>query len=92
LSKQLLPTFKDLAIKLRDAKDLVIAKFDVENNDYPLLYYKTIPSIRFYPRSEKLVADEFEDYDGGPEVTNLLNWITGHSKVFEEQMPELYAE
>jgi len=59
--KQLEPIYNELATKVANVKNLVIAKMDATANEHPSLNVKGFPTIRFYKKGEKSTP---MDYSG----------------------------
>lgn len=71
--KSLEPKYFELAVKLRDSKDIVIAKMDATANDVPYPYeVQGFPTIYWSPMGSK---DSPKKYQGGREVKDFIEFI-----------------
>ncbi|XP_076461623.1 protein disulfide-isomerase A4-like [Babylonia areolata] len=71
--KKLEPIYKELAIKFKPAKDLIIAKMDAVANDTPDDYdVGGFPTIYFAPVDGK---DSPVKYEGGRELKDLISFL-----------------
>lgn len=73
--KSLEPIYKELAEKLKNVKNLTIAKMDATANEHPSLTVKGFPTINFFKPGAK----------GSPEVYNGERTLEGFLKYLEEQ-------
>jgi len=71
--KSLEPKYVELAERLKDVKDVVIAKMDATANDVPPQYsVEGFPTIYWAPMGSK---DEPKKYEGGREVDDFVEYI-----------------
>ncbi|KAK2192902.1 hypothetical protein NP493_21g11061 [Ridgeia piscesae] len=71
--KSLAPKYDELAEKLADEKDIVIAKMDATANDVPAQYsVRGFPTLYFAPKNKK---DTPVTYDGGREVKEFIKYL-----------------
>jgi protein disulfide isomerase family A protein 3 len=71
--KALAPKYDELAEKLKNTENLVIAKIDATSNDYPSTYQvQGYPSIFWKPKGANAVP---EKYEGGREVKDFVDFI-----------------
>ncbi|XP_014662378.1 PREDICTED: protein disulfide-isomerase A3-like [Priapulus caudatus] len=75
--KQLTPKYEELATKLKDETDIVIAKMDATANDVPAPYdVRGFPTIYWAPKGQK---QKPQKYESGREVEDFLPYIAQHS-------------
>jgi len=75
--KSLAPKYDELAEKLKDEPNVVIAKMDATANDVPGNYdVKGFPTIYFAPKGSK---DAPKSYEGGREVKDFINYLKRES-------------
>ncbi|XP_045215771.2 protein disulfide-isomerase A3-like [Mercenaria mercenaria] len=75
--KQLEPKYTELAEKLADEPELVIAKMDATANDVPPPYeVQGFPTIYFKPKGSTP-----KKYQGGREVTDFVKYLAKEAKV-----------
>jgi protein disulfide isomerase family A protein 3 len=75
--KSLAPKYEELAQKLADEKDIVIAKMDATANDVPKQYdVKGFPTIYFAPKGSKKNPRK---YEGGREVDEFIKYLARES-------------
>jgi protein disulfide isomerase family A protein 3 len=75
--KSLAPKYEELATKLADDTDIVIAKMDATANDVPPNYeVKGFPTIYFAPKGSKSNPKRFE---GGREVDDFIKYLAKES-------------
>lgn len=78
--KQLEPKYKKLAKKLKNEKNLVIAKIDATANDSPMEYQVSgFPTIFFAPADNKKEPVKYEE--SGREVEDFTKFIKKHATV-----------
>jgi len=71
--KSLEPKFNELGEKLKDVKDVVIAKMDATANDVPPQYeVQGFPTLYWAPMGSK---NSPKKYQGGREVENFIDYI-----------------
>ncbi|XP_059171523.1 protein disulfide-isomerase A3-like [Physella acuta] len=75
--KSLAPKYEELATKLKDEKDLVIAKMDATANDVPSPYdVRGFPTIYYAPKGNKSSPKK---YEGGREVDEFIKFLAKES-------------
>lgn len=75
--KQLAPKYEELANKLKDEPEIIIAKMDATANDVPQPYQVSgFPTIYWSPRGSKGAP---EQYQGGREVKEFIKYIAKKS-------------
>lgn len=75
--KSLAPKYDELAEKLKNEDDIVIAKMDATANDVPKLFdVRGFPTIFFVPKGSKSSP---KSYDGAREVKDFINYIARES-------------
>lgn len=75
--KNLAPKYDELAEKLKDETDVVIAKMDATANDVPSNYKVAgFPTLYWAPKGGK---NNPKKYDSGREVDDFVNFIAKHS-------------
>jgi len=75
--KSLAPKYDELAQKLKDEPNIVIAKMDATANDVPSNYdVKGFPTIYFAPKGSK---ESPKSYEGGREVDDFINYLKKES-------------
>jgi len=75
--KSLAPKYEELAKKLEDEKDIVIAKMDATANDVPSSYdVRGFPTIYFAPKGSKKSPRK---YEGAREVDDFINYLARES-------------
>jgi len=84
--KSLAPKYEELATKLKDEENIVIAKMDATANDVPPQYeVRGFPTIYFAPKGSK---DSPKKYEGGREVDDFIKYLqreaTGGLNVSQE--------
>merc|ERR1712228_706116 len=74
--KSLEPKYNELAMKLKDEKDIVIAKMDATANDVPPhLGVRGFPTIIFFPMGNK----DGKKYEMGREVPDFIRYLKKES-------------
>lgn len=85
--QKLEPIYKQLAEKLADLDDVVIAKFDATANEHPSLQIQGFPTLKLYkPGSETPV-----DYEGDRSFADLVTFLeteTGKDLNLKDFKPE----
>jgi protein disulfide isomerase family A protein 3 len=75
--KSLAPKYEELAEKLKDETDIVIAKMDATANDVPKPYeVRGFPTLYFSPKGSK---DSPRKYEGGREVKDFIKYLAKES-------------
>jgi protein disulfide isomerase family A protein 3 len=75
--KSLVPKYEELAEKLQNEEDIVIAKMDATANDVPKPYdVKGFPTIYFSPKGSK---GSPKKYEGGREVDEFIKYLARES-------------
>lgn len=75
--KSLAPKYDELALKLKDEENIVIAKMDATANDVPATYdVKGFPTLYFAPKGSKSSP---KSYDGGREVDDFIKYLARES-------------
>jgi protein disulfide isomerase family A protein 3 len=75
--KTLAPKYEELAQKLKDESDIVIAKIDATANDIPPTYeVRGFPTIFFAPKNSKNAPRK---YEGGREVEDFIKYLAKES-------------
>jgi len=75
--KSLAPKYDELADKLKDEPNIVIAKMDATANDVPSNYeVRGFPTIYFAPKGNK---DTPKSYEGGREVDDFIAYLKRES-------------
>merc|ERR1711923_488122 len=75
--KSLAPKYDELAMKLKDEENIVIAKMDATANDVPAPYdVKGFPTIFFAPKGSKSSP---KSYEGGREVDDFIKYLARES-------------
>jgi len=75
--KTLAPKYEELAKKLQDESDIVIAKMDATANDVPSLYdVKGFPTLYFVPKNSKKSPLR---YNGGRETDDFIKYLAKES-------------
>ena len=80
-SRQFTPIWKKLSENLAKVEDLLIANFDVDNNELLDLDIDTYPTLKFYPKNFKEGIDYEEDEH---DIDTLMSWLIDNSKVLRE--------
>jgi protein disulfide isomerase family A protein 3 len=71
--KSLAPKYEELAQKLKDDQDIVIAKMDATANDVPKPYeVRGFPTLYFSPKGSK---SNPKKYEGGREVDDFIKYL-----------------
>jgi protein disulfide-isomerase A3 len=71
--KSLAPKYDELAEKLKNEKNIVIAKMDATANDVPPTYkVQGFPTLYFSPKNEK---ESPKQYNGGREVNDFIKYL-----------------
>jgi len=71
--KSLVPKYEELATKLKNEDDILIAKMDATANDVPAPYeVRGFPTIYFSPKGSK---NSPRKYEGGREVSDFLKYL-----------------
>lgn len=70
--KQLAPIYEKLAKKVKNMKNLVIAKMDGTANEHPSVSVKGFPTIKFYRKGDKANP---ADYNGGRDLEGFLEFL-----------------
>jgi len=71
--KSLAPKYEELAKKLQDEDDIVIAKMDATANDVPATFnVQGFPTLFFVPKNSK---NRPKKYEGGREVDDFIKYI-----------------
>ncbi|CAH1237887.1 PDIA4 [Branchiostoma lanceolatum] len=80
--KKLEPTYKDLAKKYKNTKDLVIAKMDATVNDIPVDAFEVqgFPTIYFAKKNDKKNPMKF---DGARDLDGFVKFLEEHATVFD---------
>jgi protein disulfide-isomerase A3 len=75
--KSLAPKYEELANKLKDEDEILIAKFDATANDVPSLYnVQGFPTLFFVPKDGKNAPRK---YEGGREVDDFIKYLAKES-------------
>jgi len=75
--KSLAPKYDELAEKLKDEEDIVIAKMDATANDVPKPYeVRGFPTLFFAPKGSKTSP---KSYEGGREVDEFIKYLARES-------------
>lgn len=75
--KSLAPKYDELATKLKDEDDIVIAKMDATANDVPKPFeVRGFPTLFFVPKGAK---NSPRSYEGGREVDDFIKYIARES-------------
>ena len=75
--KSLAPKYEELAEKLKDETDIVIAKMDATANDVPKTYdVRGFPTLYFAPKGSKKNPKK---YEGGREVDDFIKYLARES-------------
>lgn len=75
--KSLAPKYEELAEKLKDETDIVIAKMDATANDVPKTYdVRGFPTLYFVPKNSKKNPKK---YEGGREVDDFIKYLARES-------------
>jgi len=75
--KNLAPKYEELATKLAEEEDIVIAKMDATANDVPSQYeVRGFPTIYFAPAGSK---NSPRKYEGGREVKDFIKYLAAES-------------
>jgi len=75
--KSLAPKFDELALKLKNEDDIVIAKMDATANDVPKPYEVSgFPTLFFAPKGNK---SKPKSYEGGREVDEFIKYLARES-------------
>ena len=83
--KSLAPKYDELAEKLKDNEDLVIAKLDATSNDYPSDYeVRGYPTIYWKPKG---AGAKPKKYEGGREVDDFIDFIK-RTSTLDLKLPE----
>jgi len=69
--KKLTPIYKELAEKLADEQDIVIAKMDATENEHSLMPVQGFPTIRLFKPSTKTPVD----YSGDRSLKDLVKFL-----------------
>ena len=70
--KKLAPIYDELAAKVADKEDIVIAKMDATGNEYPGLDIKGFPTLIFYKKGEKSTP---MPYEGERTLDGMLEFL-----------------
>lgn len=90
--KALIPIYEELAKKVANNKNLVIAKMDGTANEHPSISVKGFPTIKFYKKGSK--SDPL-DFNGGRDLEGFLtylkkemgdDWVDTPAATIEEDM------
>lgn len=73
--KQLEPKYNEVAKRLIDNKNLVIAKIDATANEVPGISVRGFPTIKFFPANNKSSP---VDFDGARDEEGIINWLKDH--------------
>lgn len=65
------PIYKELAEKLVDFEDIVIAKFDATANEHPSLQIQGFPTIKLYKKGDETPVD----YEGDRSFSDLVQFL-----------------
>jgi len=82
--KQLAPIWDELAEKLKDNKDVVIAKMDATANEVEDVKVASFPTLKFFPKG----SDEIVDYSGERTLDAFVKFIESDGKVEEKEDAE----
>lgn len=84
--KQLEPTYKELAKRLKSEKDVIVAKMDATANDSPANYLASgYPTIYFAPSNRK---DNPVLFEGNHTLEELLAFVKTHGMTFQKNKKE----
>jgi len=75
--KSLAPIYEELATKLKDHKDIVIAKIDSTANEVEGVSVTGFPTIKFWRRDQKSAP---QDYNGDRTLEGFEKWLRENSK------------
>ncbi|EGR32783.1 prolyl 4- beta polypeptide, putative [Ichthyophthirius multifiliis] len=74
--KKLEPIYEELARKLKDNSNLVLAKIDATNNEIAGIQINGYPSIKFYAKGKKKTPI---DHEGNREEKDIIEFIKKHT-------------
>ena len=78
--KKLDPIYKELAEKLANETDIVIAKMDATENEHPLMPVSGFPTLRLFKPNDKTPVD----YNGDRSMKDLVKFLeTNVGRTFE---------
>lgn len=81
--KTLAPIWDDLAKELKDVPDLVIAKFDATTNEAEGVSIRGYPTIKFYPKDNKV-----KDFEGDREFDDFKNYLKDNSSAYKAYLEQ----
>lgn len=77
--KKLVPIWDELAEKVKDMPDLIIAKFDATANEADGVDIRGYPTLKWYPKNDKSGVS----YEGDRELENFLEYLAQNSDAFK---------
>lgn len=77
--KKLAPIYDELAAKVADKEDIIIAKMDATGNEYPGLEIKGFPTLIFYKKGEKSTPMPYEGERTLDGMLEFLEQQTGYT-------------
>jgi len=81
--KSLEPIWNELAEKLKDRSDVVIAKMDATENEVEGVEIQGFPTLKLFKKDNEVV-----DYDGGRDLASLVKFIETGEMGASEDEPE----
>lgn len=72
--KKLEPVYAELAEKVKNNPEIVIAKMDATENEHPLMPVTGFPTIRLFKPNDKTPVD----YSGDRSLNDLVSFIEQH--------------
>ena len=81
--KKLAPIWDEVAAKLKDVPNLVIAKFDSTANEVDGLEIRGYPTLKFYPKGGK---QNPLDFDADRDAEHIIEWLSKNSAAYKQYL------